>query len=81
MNIDVDASHRACLGRSLAIMQLHIIFATLFRRYDFTLKSDAPVSRAYTYLITVADFLHQLEVRDSLARRALECIIGIKPRK
>ncbi|KAH9924737.1 cytochrome P450 [Fomitopsis serialis] len=32
---------RACIGRSLAIMQLHIILATLFRRYQFALKSDA----------------------------------------
>lgn len=39
-----DVSRRACIGRSLAIMQLHIIFATLFRRYDFELQSDKPVS-------------------------------------
>ena len=34
---------RACIGRNLAIMQLHIIVATLFHRYDFALKSDEPV--------------------------------------
>ncbi|EPS95052.1 hypothetical protein FOMPIDRAFT_1133122 [Fomitopsis schrenkii] len=55
---------RACIGRSLAIMQLHIIVATLFRRYDFALQSDAP-----------------LRVRDSFARRPLECIVGITRRK
>lgn len=41
---DGDAPCRACIGRNLAIMQLHIIIATLFRRYDFTLQSDKPVS-------------------------------------
>ena len=40
---DTMRQYRACIGRSLAIMQLHIILATLFRRYDFALKSDAPV--------------------------------------
>lgn len=35
--------NRACIGRGLAMMQLHIILATLFRRYDFVLQSDAPV--------------------------------------
>jgi len=54
---------RACIGRSLAVMQLHIILATLFRRYEFALKSDAP-----------------LQVRDSLARRPLECIVGMRRR-
>ncbi|EPT05693.1 hypothetical protein FOMPIDRAFT_1021415, partial [Fomitopsis schrenkii] len=34
---------RACIGRSLAIMQLHIIVATLLRRYDFALQSDEPL--------------------------------------
>ena len=46
---------RACLGRNLAIMQLHIIFATLFRRYDFILKSDAPVGHAQLIQRNVAD--------------------------
>ncbi|KAH9839883.1 cytochrome P450 [Rhodofomes roseus] len=55
---------RACIGRSLAIMQLHIIVATLFRRYEFALKSDAP-----------------LQIRDVLARRPLECLVGMKRRK
>ncbi|KAI0708217.1 cytochrome P450 [Fomitopsis betulina] len=55
---------RACIGRSLAIMQLHIIFATLFRRYDFELQSDKP-----------------LQIRDTLARRPLECVVGIIRRK
>ncbi|TFY63011.1 hypothetical protein EVJ58_g3490 [Rhodofomes roseus] len=36
---------RACIGRNLAIMQLHIIFSTLFRRYDCSLKPGAPPSR------------------------------------
>lgn len=62
-------------------MQLHIIFATLFRRYDFTLKSDAPVSHARMHPANVSEILIQLEVRDSLARRALECMVGIKRRK
>ncbi|KZT65615.1 cytochrome P450 [Daedalea quercina L-15889] len=55
---------RACIGRSLAIMQLHIIIASLLRRYDFVLKSDAP-----------------LRVRDSFARRPIDCVIGIRHRK
>ncbi|EPS94565.1 hypothetical protein FOMPIDRAFT_1054988 [Fomitopsis schrenkii] len=54
---------RACLGRSLAIMQLHIIFATLFYRYEFVLRSDAP-----------------LELRDSLTRRPVDCVVGIARR-
>lgn len=37
--------NRACIGRNLAMMQLHIILATLFRRYDYALKSDAPPVR------------------------------------
>ncbi|OSX61370.1 hypothetical protein POSPLADRAFT_1145439 [Postia placenta MAD-698-R-SB12] len=35
---------RACLGRNLALQQLYIMFATLFRRYDFVLENDAPLA-------------------------------------
>ncbi|KZT65732.1 cytochrome P450 [Daedalea quercina L-15889] len=34
---------RACIGRNLANMQLHIVIATLFQRYDFSLKSNEPL--------------------------------------
>lgn len=32
------------MGRNLAVMQLHLIIASLFRRYDFSVKPDTPVS-------------------------------------
>ena len=74
--------NRACIGRNLAIMQLHIIVATLFRRYDLALKSDEPVSCLPCRLMTVCQLIHpQLRVRDSLARRPLDCIVGITHRK
>ncbi|PCH44286.1 cytochrome P450 monooxygenase pc-bph [Wolfiporia cocos MD-104 SS10] len=31
---------RACIGRNLALMQLHIVIATLFRRFNVVLESD-----------------------------------------
>jgi len=34
---------RACIGRNLALMQLHIMVATLFRRYSTVLESNAPL--------------------------------------
>jgi len=34
---------RSCIGRSLAVMQLHLVVATLFRRYSVVLQSDAPL--------------------------------------
>jgi len=55
---------RACIGRNLAIMELHLVLATIVRRYDFALKPDAPA----------------LEVRDTFARKPLNCIVGIKRR-
>ena len=76
-----DVSSRACIGRSLAIMQLHIIFATLFRRYDFALQSDEPVSCLSKRLLSLIDADTQLQVRDSLSRRPLECMVGIKRRE
>ncbi|KAI6251387.1 hypothetical protein HI914_00178 [Erysiphe necator] len=36
---------RACIGRNLAIMQLHLMIATLIRRYDFTLFSKSLETR------------------------------------
>jgi len=33
---------RACIGRNLALMQLHILIATLFSRYHIVLESDGP---------------------------------------
>ncbi|PCH44249.1 cytochrome P450 monooxygenase [Wolfiporia cocos MD-104 SS10] len=34
---------RACIGRNLALMQLHIVLATLFRRFNVVLESDDPL--------------------------------------
>ncbi|CCM03251.1 uncharacterized protein FIBRA_05377 [Fibroporia radiculosa] len=34
---------RACIGRNLAIMQLHIMIATIFRRYSFVVEGDGPL--------------------------------------
>ncbi|CCM04277.1 uncharacterized protein FIBRA_06448 [Fibroporia radiculosa] len=34
---------RACIGRNLAIMQLHIMVATIFRRYSFVVEGDGPL--------------------------------------
>ena len=47
--------NRACIGRGLAMMQLHIILATIFRRYDFVLQSDAPVCLDGYLLGTLAE--------------------------
>ncbi|KAF9820719.1 hypothetical protein IEO21_01162 [Rhodonia placenta] len=34
---------RACLGRNLALQQMHIVLATIFHRYNLVLESDAPL--------------------------------------
>ncbi|PCH44271.1 cytochrome P450 monooxygenase [Wolfiporia cocos MD-104 SS10] len=34
---------RSCIGRNLALMQLHIVLSTLFHRFDFVLESDDPL--------------------------------------
>ncbi|RKF61168.1 Benzoate 4-monooxygenase [Erysiphe neolycopersici] len=36
---------RACIGRNLAMMQLHLMIATLIRRYDFILYSESLETR------------------------------------
>ena len=78
----LKALYSACIARNLAIMQLHIIVATLFRRYDFALESDEPVSVSTSiHSLTVADILQQLQVRDTFARRPLGCTVGITRRK
>ncbi|CCM03253.1 uncharacterized protein FIBRA_05379 [Fibroporia radiculosa] len=52
---------RGCIGRNLALMQLHIMIATLFRRYSFVVSnSDKP-----------------LPIQDSLVRKPKECVIGV----
>lgn len=45
-------SYRVCIGRSLAAQQLHVILATLLRRYDFTVKPGAQVSRILGHIRT-----------------------------
>ncbi|KZT10043.1 cytochrome P450 [Laetiporus sulphureus 93-53] len=35
---------RACIGRNLALMQLHIIVATIFHRYHFVVEDDAELA-------------------------------------
>ncbi|PCH44234.1 cytochrome P450 monooxygenase pc-bph [Wolfiporia cocos MD-104 SS10] len=44
---------RACIGRNLALMQLHIVLATLFHRFNVVLESDDPV-RSQAYALYVA---------------------------
>ncbi|CCM04276.1 uncharacterized protein FIBRA_06447 [Fibroporia radiculosa] len=34
---------RACIGRNLATMQLHIMVATIFHRYSFLVEGDGPL--------------------------------------
>ncbi|EJC99287.1 cytochrome P450 monooxygenase [Fomitiporia mediterranea MF3/22] len=55
---------RACTGRNLALMSLHIFIASIFRRYDIVLEQpDKP-----------------LEVHDAFARKPNSCRIGLKRR-
>nr|F1SY83.1 RecName: Full=Cytochrome P450 monooxygenase 89 [Postia placenta Mad-698-R]BAK09427.1 cytochrome P450 [Postia placenta] len=57
---------RACLGRSLALQQLHILLATIFHRYSLVLENNAPA---------------QLPLRDGFARKPMKCIVGVQRRK
>lgn len=40
----IDSDCRACVGKNLATLELFVIIATVFRRYEFVLESDEPVS-------------------------------------
>nr|BAK09428.1 cytochrome P450 [Postia placenta] len=42
--VPFSAGPRACLGRNLALQQLHVMFATIFRRYSFALENDAQLT-------------------------------------
>ncbi|KAJ7216047.1 cytochrome P450 [Mycena pura] len=55
---------RACIGRNLALLEIVIIVATLFRRYNFVLaEPDKPI-----------------ETREGFLRKPVHCNVGIKRR-
>ncbi|GAB1522341.1 hypothetical protein RhiTH_005455 [Rhizoctonia solani] len=57
-------AHKACMGRNLAIMDILLIVATIFRRYDLQLgHPDAKPT-----------------IRDSVIRQVYDCPIAIKRR-
>lgn len=41
---------RACVGKNLAILELFIIMATMFKRYEFVLESDEPLKTREGFL-------------------------------
>ncbi|KAF8756989.1 Cytochrome P450 monooxygenase [Rhizoctonia solani] len=55
---------RACVGRNLASMELLIIIASVFHRYEFELSQ--PNQKLYT--------------REGFLRKPLECVLGVKRR-
>lgn len=55
---------RACVGRNLASMELLIIIATVFHRYEFELSTPD----------------QQLPTREGFLRKPLECVLGMKRR-
>ncbi|PCH44288.1 cytochrome P450 monooxygenase pc-bph [Wolfiporia cocos MD-104 SS10] len=74
---------RACIGRNLALMQLHKTLATLFYRFSFVLESSDPVRlRSCIRFCSTADSVrNQLPVQDGFARKPRRCMIGIRSRK
>ncbi|KAF8594779.1 cytochrome P450 monooxygenase pc-bph [Ceratobasidium sp. AG-I] len=56
---------RACVGRNLASMELLIIIATVFHRYEFELATPE----------------QQLLTREGFLRKPLECVLGMKRRE
>ncbi|KAJ7734827.1 cytochrome P450 monooxygenase [Mycena metata] len=54
-----------CIGKHLALAQLRVMIAAVFRRFDVNLE----------------DSTRPLHVEDWFVRRARECRIGIRPRK
>ncbi|KAG8684543.1 hypothetical protein FRC11_011955 [Ceratobasidium sp. 423] len=58
---------RACLGRNLAIMQLLIVAATLFHRYDVMLSPSQSGK--------------EIQIHEAMQRKVEHCDVGIKLRK
>ncbi|CAE6509585.1 unnamed protein product [Rhizoctonia solani] len=58
---------RACIGRNLATMQVSLVTATLFRRYDILLASSQPG--------------HEVQIREAIQRKVEHCNVTIKLRK
>ncbi|CAE6467627.1 unnamed protein product [Rhizoctonia solani] len=56
---------RACVGRNLASMELLIIIASVFHRYEFELSQPN----------------QQLQTREGFLRKPLECVLGVKRRE
>lgn len=49
---DSDVLYRSCVGRNLASLELLIIVASIFRRYEFVLEEpDKRVSLVFTFLV------------------------------
>ncbi|CAE6453718.1 unnamed protein product [Rhizoctonia solani] len=55
---------RACVGRNLASMELLIIIASVFHRYEFELSQPG----------------QKLHTREGFLRKPLECVLGVKRR-
>ncbi|KEP46110.1 putative cytochrome P450 family benzoate 4-monooxygenase [Rhizoctonia solani 123E] len=55
---------RACVGRNLASMEVLIIIASVFHRYNFQLSE--PDQKLYT--------------REGFLRKPLECVLGVERR-
>ncbi|CAE6533055.1 unnamed protein product [Rhizoctonia solani] len=56
---------RACVGRNLASMELLIMIASVFHRYEFELSQPG----------------QQLHTREGFLRKPLECVLGVKRRE
>lgn len=77
---------RACVGKNLAAMELQMIIASIFRRFDFVLMDpEIPVCLRFTSLCLFCSFrgllvCFQLGTLEGFLRKPLSCFVGVKPR-
>ena len=80
------ATHRSCVGRNLANLELLVIVASIFRRYHFVLEDPdmevRPLTRSIAPTITaIYPPLSQLATREGFLRKPVECKVGMRRRQ
>ena len=86
-DIVFGVSHRACVGKNLANLELQMFMATIFRRYTFILENpEKRVSRHLTLLILsqLIEFFFflcaQFDTVEGFLRKPISCRVGMKRR-
>ena len=76
------ATHRSCVGRNLANLELLVIVASIFRRYHFVLEDpDMEVRPLVRFIARCSLSLSQLATREGFLRKPVECKVGMRRRQ